>query len=381
MLPSPVRRTALLTLGGLLGGLLSIVAVAVPAQASAGCLSETGIPFVTQCDDETPPETGAATATVTGSTVTVTAPGTPSPGTDTGAVLLECQIDASLTWTSCVFPGLPEGQHTFRVRAYDATDAAITAICNAAPLDCTSGYVEVPDYDATPSFTDATVTGGGGGGTTPPPSGPNGAPETQIGGGPRDRITPGTPVTLSRKVSVTLTSSEPATFNCAINAKKVKCVPGVNVLKKLRPGPQVLVAQAVDKDGNFDATPATLSFYVPINLNPSQGRHWQKVKSRGSYAHDYVATKVRGAVLVAGRASSVHEVRLVAPTGRRFGKVAVRVGKGRWHKVSLKSAKGKQVQVFEISPPGAKPLSGAIQIKALKIPRGGVVAVDAIVAR
>ena len=74
------------------------------------------------------------------------------------------------------------------------------------------------------------------GGTTPP-TGAEGAPETQISGGPHDRITPGKPVSLSPRASVVLTASEPATFNCAINSKKVPCQGGVTVLKKLGAGP------------------------------------------------------------------------------------------------------------------------------------------------
>ena len=56
----------------------------------------------------------------------------------------------------------------------------------------------------------------------------------------------------------------------------------------------MFVAQAVDRDGNFDATPASLTFYVPYDLAPSQGRGWKRVKSRGSFAGDYVSTTKQG---------------------------------------------------------------------------------------
>ena len=50
-------------------------------------------------------------------------------------------------------------------------------------------------------------------------------------------------------------------------------------------------------------------------------------------------------------------------------------------KVRLKSAKSQKLHVFELRGAGAHRLSGVIQVKALKVPAGGAVAVDAIVAR
>ena len=219
------------------------------------------------------------------------------------------------------------------------------------------------------------------GGATPSAPGSDGAPETQITDGPHDPITPDQPVSLSRHPSVVLAASEPATFNCAINARKVPCQNGVTVLERLKPGPQVFVAQAVDVDGNFDATPASLTFYVPDNLAPGQGKRWKRVKSHASYAGDYVSTSTKGAVLTVGRVTDIREVRLIAPVGPRLGKVAVRVGTGSWMKARLTSAKPQKLVVFELRGAGAKPLSGVIQVKALKVPAGGAVAVDAIVAR
>jgi hypothetical protein len=183
-------------------------------------------------------------------------------------------------------------------------------------------------------------------------------PDTQISGGPHDEITPGQPVSLSPRPSVVLTASEPATFNCAINSKRVPCQAGETVLKNLSPGTQVFVAQAVDQAGNFDASPASLTFYVPHDLSPR-----------------------KGAVLTVGAVKGVREVRLIAPVGPKLGKVAIRVGQGSWIKVRLKSAEADRLHVFVLRGTGAKPLSGVMQVKALKVPKGGAVAVDAIVAR
>jgi hypothetical protein len=206
-------------------------------------------------------------------------------------------------------------------------------------------------------------------------------PQTQISGGPHDDITPNQPVTLSKRTTVKLSASEPSTFNCAINQKKVPCQDGVTVLQHLKPGPQVFVAQAVDQDGNFDPTPASLTFYVPHNFKPGQGHGWKKVTSHNSYAGDYASTTTRGAVLHLGKLRDVREVRLIAPVGPKLGKLAIRVGKGSWMKVRLKASTSERLHVFELRGLDAPPLHGVIQVKALKVPRGGAVAVDAIVAR
>jgi hypothetical protein len=208
-----------------------------------------------------------------------------------------------------------------------------------------------------------------------------GPPETQISGGPQDDITPNQPVTLSKRPTVKLSASEPSTFHCAINQKKVPCQDGITVLQHLKPGPQVFVAQAVDQAGNFDPTPASLTFYVPHNFKPGQGQGWKKVKSRSSYAGDYVSTTTKGALLHLGKLRGVREVRLIAPIGPKLGKLAIRVGKGSWMKVRLTAPTSQRLHVFELRSLDASPLDGVIQVKALKVPRGGAVAVDAIVAR
>jgi hypothetical protein len=213
------------------------------------------------------------------------------------------------------------------------------------------------------------------------PPGPDGAPETEISGLPGDRLTPAQPVVLTRRPTVELAASEPATFHCAINSRKVPCQAGPNVLPTLRPGTQVFVAQAVDAAGNFDATPATTTFYVPLNLTAHQGKHWKKVRSRASFDGDYVSTTSQGAVLTLGKVAGVHELRLIAPTGPRLGKVAVRVGRGGWLTVNLRSAKPHKLVSFELRGPDAAAQRGAIQVKALTVPAGGAVAVDAVVAR
>ena len=379
MLPSLVRRAAFLAPVLLLAPLLALLLEISPAQAVVGCQSEVAGPLGTPgCDDTTPPDTVSAAGAQSGSgQATVQAGSTYGATGDTDPVGFDCQRVGTATWGACVFSGLSAGSYSFLIRAVDTADLALTPCVGVL---C-SGQ-EVPDYDATPGTATVTITGStGGGGPVPPPPGPNGAPETQVTGGPTDRLTPSSPVSLTRHPSVVLTASEPATFNCAVNAKKVPCQGGTTVLRRLKPGPQVFVAQAVDSDGNFDATPASLTFYVPYDLAPRQGQHWKRVKSHGSYAGDYVSTTSKGATLTLGPVKNVHEIRLVAPVGPQLGKVAVRIGKGPWLKVSLNAAKQADLHVFELRESGARSLSGRVEVKALKVPAGGAVAVDAVVAR
>jgi hypothetical protein len=370
---SPARRTALLALAALVAALLSVLVPEGPAQASASCTQENGIPLVSACDDERAPVTGAASFQVNGSTISVSATADHTDS-DPDPIGFQCQLDGTGTWGGCTFTGVGNGGHTVGIRAVDLADVAITPLCRS-PFDCPlTGFAEVADVDATPTVVNVAVGGGG-----PPPPGPGGAPETQISGGPSDRLSPGSPVALTRRPTVVLASSEPAAYNCAINAKKVRCHDGVNVLKGLKPGTQIFVAQAVARDGRFDATPASFTFYVPIDLKA--GRDWNRVRSKGSFGGDYLTTARRGAVLNVGRVKGVREVRLLAPTGPRLGKVGVRVGHGKWKKVDLRTPKARKLRVFVVRAPGSEARSGRIQIKAFKVPAGGAVAVDALVAR
>lgn len=388
MLPSPARRAlppaqvALVALVGLVAALLPLL-VTAPAGASAGCLQEGSVPG--SCDDVNPPVLTAAgiSVTVTGTAATVSAQAGYSDA-DADPITYQCALDGGALGACAPLSGLAVGAHTLKVRATDSHDQPIAACEN--PVLCILYTETAPDYtDAEKQFTvsaDGGGPGGGtGGGTVPPPPGPGGAPETLISGGPSDKITPDRPVVLTKRPTVQLLASEPATFNCAINAKKVPCQGGLTVLTRLKAGPNVFVAQAVDSEGKFDATPASLTFDVPYNLTEHQGKGWKKVRSRGAYAGDYVSTTRPGAVLTLGKVTGVHELRLVAPTGPQLGKVAVRVGRSAWIKVDLRSAKARKLAVFELRGAGGGALSGAIQLSAIRVPQGGAVAVDAVVAR
>ena len=378
MLLQRTRGAALATLAGLGAGLLMLVLPGAPAQAAPGCMTEAKDPLLgVGCDDDNPPVTDTGAVTITGLTATFT--GTAHyTDADKGSITFQCQLGSG-AWGGCVFPGLAAGSYTAAIRAVDSADAAITAYC--PPVLCSGP--EAPDYDATPVTLSLTVNPGGGGtggnGTSNDPPVVNPDPDTFISKGPVDRITPGVPVALSRHPKVLLSASKAATFRCAINAHKVACHGGLNVLKKLKPGPQVFVAQAVDAAGNFDKTPAALPFYVPINARAAGA--WHHVKSRGSYAGDYVATGAKGAVLTLAAVKGVREVRVIAPAGPRLGTLAIRVGHSGWFKVKLTSKADERLAVFVVRNASAKPLSGPIQVKALRVPARGAVAIDAVVAR
>ena len=138
--PAPRRLTALAALA-LAATALQVVATAAPAQA-AGCQEET---MLGTCDDVTPPDTtlvGVRPAPtpagyVRQSTVNVDFAGVPNDASDTGQIAFECQLYNTATppaeWQGCVsgqaFSGLANTTatpYTFRVRAVDATDAAVT---------------------------------------------------------------------------------------------------------------------------------------------------------------------------------------------------------------------------------------------------------------
>lgn len=390
MLPSPVRRRAALpwaaslALLGLLSALLPLLLTA-PAQASPTCLQEGSTPG--SCDDVKPPVFTAdnITVSVSGSSATVGAQAGFSDA-DPDPITYQCALDNAALGPCAPYSDLAAGSHTMKVRATDSHDQPISACEN--PILCILYVETAPDYtDAQKQFTVTSGgtggggTGGGTGGTGGGGTAPGGAPETTISDGPADRLTPAQPVILSKRPTFVLSASEPATYNCAVNAQKVACQGGLNVLTKLKPGPNVLVAQAVDADGNFDTTPASLTFYVPVNLTDHMGRGWKKVRSGGAFGGDYVSTTRPGAVLTVGKVKGVHELRLIAPTGPHLGKIAIRVGKSPWMKVSLRSSKATKLSVFVVRGGSAKALSGAIQLSAASVPQGGAVAVDAIVAR
>jgi hypothetical protein len=251
--------------------------------------------------------------------------------------------------------------YTFRVRAIDATDAAIT--CPVLP--CL--LAETPDYDQTPATTTIRVD------TT--------VPNTFITRTPHDDIRPDWPVTLTRTVQVGLNSNEGAAgYACSLNGKPRACAQGLVTLTDLKSGSQDFVAQAVDAAGNADPTPSTTQFFVPLNIKAGHGSGWHKVRKASAFDGDLVRASRVGATLRIGGQHKVHEVRLIGPAGPKLGRIQVRVGRSQWYTVDL-SGKATAQKTYVVRDQYAPPQSGAITIRVLSLPRGGSVQLDAVVAR
>lgn len=373
--PALRRLTALAGLA-LAATAVQVVATAAPAQA-AGCQEES---MFGTCDDVTPPDTTllgvrpapTSAGYVRQSTVNVDFAGLPNDASDTGQIAFECQlynaVDPPAQWQSCVsgqaFTGLANTAatpYTFRVRAVDATDAAVT--CPVLP--CLSA--EEPDVDPTPATTtirvDSTV------------------PNTFITQTPQDDIRPDWPVALTRSPQVALNSNEAAAgFACTLNDKPLACAVGSMTLAGLKSGPQKFTAQAVDAAGNGDPTPSATKFFVPLNMKASPASGWKRVPTAGAFDGDLVRAGKVGATLRIGGQRNVREVRLIAPAGRKLGRVEVRVGKSQWYTVNL-SGKATGQKSYVVRDQYSPPQSGAIVIRVLSLPRGGSVQLDALVAR
>jgi hypothetical protein len=370
------RRLAVLAALAVAATALQVVATATPAQA-AGCQAETTLGT---CDDVTPPDTTIVAVRpapspagyVRASSVSLDFTGVPDDATDTGQISFECQLYATAappaTWQPCqsgqAFSGLSDttagAAYTFRVRAVDATDAAV--VCPI--LLC---LTDQPDYDPTPATTTIRVD------TT--------VPNTFITRTPQDEIRPDWPVILTRSTQVGLNSNEGAAgFACALNDHPLPCAQGLVTLKDLRSGPQDLTAQAVDAAGNADPSPSATTFFVPRNINASPGSGWRKVHDGGAFDGDLVRAGRVGATLRIGGQRKIHEVRLVAPGGPDLGRIQVRVGHSKWYTVDL-SGKTTGQRTYVVRDQYAPVQSGAIVIRVLSVPRGGSVELDALVAR
>jgi hypothetical protein len=369
------RRLAALASLVVAASAVHLVATALPAQA-AGCQAET---LFGTCDDVTPPDTTLVAVRPTPtqaryvrqSTVNVDFAGVPADATDTGQIAFECQLYNTVApppaWQACQsgqpFSGLSDTTstpYTFRVRAVDATDAAVTC----PVILCLE---DEPDYDPTPATTTVKVD--------------TKVPNTFITRTPQDDIRPDWPVTLTRSPQVSLNSNEgTAGFACTLNNKPQACGQGLVTFKNLKSGPQDFTAKAVDAAGNADPTPSTTKFFVPLNLKATPGSGWQKVRESGAFDGDLLRAGKVGATLRIGGQRNVHEVRLIAPAGPKLGRVKVRVGRSRWYTVDL-SGKAARQKTYVVRNQYAPPQSGAIVIRVLSLPRGGSVQLDALVAR
>ena len=389
MRTGPRRRAAVAALA-LVGGALGAVAPmgAAPAYAEPGCLDETPppppvplpiplpVPVVSQdgCDDSTPPDTSLAASPtpdagglVAAGQMTFTFASPPPADGDRDLVGFECRLQGSAQahdFRQCTSPvtytGLPDaaaGAYTFTVRAVDLGDAGRTPDVpgNAATT------ADTPDLDATPP----SVAWGA----------DTKAPIVFVTFDAYDEKTPTQPVVTSRDVPLRLDSNERGgRFECTDNGVAVACQGGKWTLTGAASGRHVFSARAVDAAGNAGAWSPPVEFFVPVDLERRKG--WSTLVDRGWFDGDAVTTRTRGARLVLPR-TTVGELRLYAPTGPRYGKVRVRVGRRAWHVVSLQGPKAAMRELVVLDRySGLR--RGRIVIEALGSRR---VVLDAVVAR
>jgi len=189
---------------------------APPADSTA---PETSISFVRPLTNDATPELGFAS--------------------NEPASTFECSIDSS-AFAACSSPHtagtLSDGDHTFEVRAIDASN----------------------NVDATPEPRDFTVD--------------TAAPETTITGGPGE-------TTTSSSATFTFSGSgDTALFRCALDSGPFEKCASPSTVFGLSMGDHTFEAQSIDAAGNADATPATANFSrvaattttTPTDATPTQ---------------------------------------------------------------------------------------------------------------
>jgi uncharacterized delta-60 repeat protein len=175
-------------------------------------------------DDPTKPETTITSGPADGSSITDATPTFTFTSSEPGSTF-ECRVDSE-AFTACTSPQttapLSDGQHSFAVRAIDASGQA-----DPTP--------------ATRTFTVDTV-----------------APDTTITSGPVDgsTITTATP-------TFAFTASEPgAGFQCRVDSAAFGACTPPHTTPALADGQHTFEVRAVDAAGNVDANPATRTFTV-----------------------------------------------------------------------------------------------------------------------
>lgn len=358
-------------------GLLALLAGALvplgaaPAGASPDCVSEAPQTILTDgCDDDTPPDTmmsASSTPNAAGfvnvSAMTFTFASQVSDA-DAGPFGLECKLTGPAQahdWRTCTSPvtytDLTDGSYAFAVKAVDLGDRPLnpdTSVLQPGPAD-------TPDEDPTP----ATLAWGQ----------DTKAPFVFVTQSTYDEETPTQPVVTSDSVPIRLNSSEAgSSLECTDNGAPVACEAGRWELRNPTAGRHAFSARTVDRAGNASAWSAPVEFFVPKNLTRKRG--WKKELNKFSFRGDALTAKKSGTRLVLSR-TTVGELRLVAPSGPRMGKVRIRVGKRAWHVVNLAGPKSALVQYTVIDRySGVR--KGKIVIETLS---SKPVTIDAIVAR
>ena len=359
------------------------LAVAPPAQSQEGCLTEEfALP---RCDDSTPPTTTItavspqpnAAGWLAATSVTFSFTGAHTDA-DQDPIRFECQFsDAPVApspssgWTACTSPvtyeDLRENQatpYTFRVRAVDAADALIDV---SNPL---LGRQDTPDVDPTPESMSFTAD------ATPPNT--FGYLRTTY-----SEESGNAPMLTSTTAELRLQSAGASGYDCRLDGQPLRCAEGIVMLRDLAAGRHRFTATAVDPAGNADPSPFVQEMFVPRNLvlgdvdRDSRGL-WQRHREPGTFRNDYLESRTYGAVL-SFPVRNVREIRLLAPTGPDFGKVEVRIGRGRWFPVDLRGPERRRLVVLDVRGGITSLVGGLLQVRVAS--QGKAVRVDAISAR
>lgn len=367
----------------------SLSVTAAPAGAADPCYSEDqptsplGLPSGAGCDDTVPPETSIDSSPVVdgwvrATSVSIAFSGRHTDG-DTDPISYECQFFNSISppsaWQSCTSPFTASDldqntatPYTFRVRAVDTPDNAHDLTTDAWPY---AGSTDTPDYDQTPaelSFTaDATAPNTFGFLRTSYPD------ESGFDG----------PMLVAPTAQVRLQSTQGTTYRCSLNGADVSCNDGLTTLRALAPGWRRFSAAAVDPAGNVDPSPFVQKFFVPRNLalgdapRASRG-DWRRFRDSGAFAGDYLESSTYGAV-VSFPVRNIREIRLLAPAGPQLGRVEIRVGRGQWYPVNLRSNDPQKLKVYAVRDAISGLLAGTLQVRVAS--HGKPVRVDAVSAR
>ena len=402
--PAPLVAAA--SAAALLGALLP-VALAPSAVAANGCLSEqvtgqgTGLGGIFQpgerCDDQVPPQASvvgvspqpnsAGYINTKSLTFTYTAAHTDA---DTDPIGLQCKFWPTAEdplepkdWTACGTAGAEplsitydnladttSVPYTFRVRAIDTADDAITATDPPAPTNPinqgTPAETDLPDvedgFDAAIARVDTR------------------APQSYLFNIPFDAETPELPMLETDSPTFRLAASEGnVTFQCTIDDRVFPCSTGNTTFPKLTPGTKVLSVGTTDLAGNVDPDPATTSFTVPADIPRPEGTKWTESASPKAFGGSFIETTQFGAKFsVSG--TNVREVRLICTKRPDAGILKYQTpGNPNWAKVKLNSKTIQRGAVVVLRNASSQSFTGPMKFQVYS--RGKLVSVDAIMMR
>jgi CSLREA domain-containing protein len=191
--------------------------------------------------DATPPDTQIDSGPAEGATTTDSTPSFGFSATEVGSSF-ECRVDGdafAVCTSEHTTAALVDGQHTFEVRATDASGNA-----DGSPASRTFTVDAVSDTPPDP-------------GPGPGPGPDRTPPQTTIDQQPKDKLKAG------KSAGYAFSSSEAgSTFRCSIDGKPQAPCASPLTLTKLKKGTHTFEVVAVDAAGNADPTPATDTFKV-----------------------------------------------------------------------------------------------------------------------